>query len=180
MVRIKPGGVRAGLEARITDIFYPVTGQVATDGVVYSPVATVGTTALEVFTALIDPGVTIGLQQLGVGLTQTITGVSAANGGSINYYWRVRTEADILGTQNLLKKFTGAYVNITGTYLRPVGTLIAAEDTFSHNAVTIGSIPFAPIRISLMAQTDNLAALYTVKVKNSSFVQLKGIAIPGA
>lgn len=178
MVRVKPGGIRAGLETRITDIFKPVTGVTATDGVVYSSVATVGTTAVEVFTTLIDPGITLGIQELSAGFTQKFTGLNGSVAGSLAYYWRVRTEAKVLGSGGAFTNLTGAYVNVTGTQAKLVGTLVAYEDTFSHNALSLGSIPYAPVRISLMA-IGLAAANVKGEVKNSTYVGVKGLVIPG-
>lgn len=176
-MRIKPGGIRAGLDVRVSDVYHPVTGNVATDGVVYSSVATVGTTAVEVFTSLIDPGVTVGLQELTVGLTQKFTGLNGSVAGSLGYYWRVRTEANVLGSGGTYVPLTGAYVSAHATLSKLVGTLLSYEDTLS-GYIPLGSIPYAPVRISLMAG-GLAAANLKGEVKNSSFVAFKGIAIPG-
>lgn len=176
-MRIKPGGIRAGVEVRISDVYHPVTGNVATDGVVYSTVATIGTTAVEVFNALIDPGVTVGLSELEVGLTQRFAGLNGSVSGSLSYFWQVRSEADIIGSGPQLVKFTGAWVSVWPTLSKLIGTSVAYEDTLSGYAA-LASLPYAPVRISLNARSL-AAANAEGKVKNSLYIALKGIAIPG-
>lgn len=174
MAKFKPGGIRIGAEL-IQDINLPlVDGAVATDGVQYSSVATVGTTAVTVFNKLFDPGFTIGLQKLEVGLTQAFAGLNGSSVASANYYWTAASEyVNSQGTQ-----ITGAAVPITGTYARSAGTLLSSEDTFS-GYVSVASIPFAPVRLKLIAVDANKAADFTAKVKSSSFIRMVGHIIPG-
>lgn len=177
-MKLKPGGIRAGAEVRITDVYHPITGNVATDGVVYSAVATVGTAAVAVWNGLIfDPGFSIKLQEFEVGLTQKFTGLNGAVGGSIGYYWEVQTEADRIGSGGVPDRLNGAWVNVTGTYLKSIGTLIALEDSFAGR-VALGSLPYAPIRARLMAWASS-AANVEAKIKNSTYGIGKGLIIPG-
>ena len=171
MTQIKRGPVRRYAELSQTYLRHLVEGQVATDGVVYSSVATFGTTAVDVIDELIDPGMPLELQQIEVGLTQRFTELSNAV-GSIFYHWRAREEWDALGTKN-----TGAWVILRGTLSKGIGSLANSEDTLS-GYVGIGTLPRAPFRLRLTAQTLN-AAQFRGEVKNSSYVRLVGTVIPG-
>ncbi len=175
MPRTKYGAARLDIPANYEEYFYPVQGNVATDGVVYDAVATVSVTLKEVYNKLIDPSVSLRLQELDVSFTQRFTGLLAAYADTISYYWRIRSEAAIPfgGT---LSQFTGAYVAI-GSCSKVVGTLLSSEDTLSSR-LPLGSIPYAPVRISLMAIGDLLSCV-TAEVKSSSYVGIKGIVIPG-
>lgn len=174
MAEFKRGGIRIGAEL-IQDITrHIVDGLVPTDNVQYTAVATVGTTAVSVFNKLFDPGFTIGLQELEVGLTQKFTGLNGSFVGSLNYHWQARSEyVNSQGTQ-----ITGAYINITGTYVKAVGTLTTSEDTF-QGYVPVASLPFAPIRLLLTAIDKDRAANFTGKVKNDSYIRMVGHIIPG-
>ena len=176
-MKIKPGGIRAGLEVYKEYVDNSFVSGFATDGIVYSPVATFGTTAVEVFNKLIDPGVTMELKQFQAGLTQRFTGLNASISGSIGYYWRVRSEAVILGSAGPIR-VDGPYIGLTATYMKLMGTLIALEDTLSGNASLSGSLPYAPVRVSLMA-IGLAAANVKGEVKSSCWVKLVGNAIPG-
>lgn len=172
--------IARGLVQRKVDIFqsfhYPLgLGAIATDGVQYSVAGTVGTTAVTAFTELIDPGVDLSLNKLQVGLTFKSTFLGSA-AGSIMFYWQMRSEGyfDPVGTY----RNTG-YVTITGATLGgPLGS--AVTNTYEHTVsgyVPVGSVPKVPIRLNLIAQmTGNW---FTVQIKNSSFVKMVGIVIPG-
>ena len=151
---------------------HPVGGLVATDGVVYSAVATVGTTAVEVFATLVEPGLDVVLKELEVGLTQRFDNLNAAAVASLSYYWRVRQN-----NQATL----GAWLGIMATQSKGVPTSGVsgdpAEDTFS-GYVPVGSLPEAPFDISLMALAL-VASSFAASVKNSSYLKLVGITIPG-
>lgn len=175
MGRTKPGASRLGIDLLFDRTYHPLQG-VATDGVVYSPVATFGTTAVEIFNALIDPGVTVGLKELEVGLTQKFTGLNASVAGSLSYYWLIRSEADVPSGPGLFR-YMGSYRNVTGTFTKGVGTLIASEDTFAGR-VSLAGISFTPVRISLMAQCL-AAANMKGEVKSSTYVRPIGIVVPG-
>ena len=153
-------------------VIHPVGGLVATDGVVYSAVATVGTTAVEVFSSLIDPGVDMALREIEVGLTQRFNNLDAASVASLSYYWRVRQN-----NQATL----GAWLGIMATQSRGVPTSGVsgdpAEDTFS-GYIPVGSLPEAPFDISLMA-VALVASSFVVDAKNSSYIKLVGAVIPG-
>ena len=154
-----------------------VEGVVATDGVVYSPIATFGTTALEVFNKLMNPGFNLALQKIQVGLTQRFDNLIATSVGSLIYHWRAREEyIDAEGSVH-----TEPYVNLMATYSKGIPTSGVAgdpaEDTFSGYS-PVGTLRRAPVRISLMA-VGLVASSMTGEVKNSSFVELAGIVIPG-
>ncbi|KKK97537.1 hypothetical protein LCGC14_2651770 [marine sediment metagenome] len=144
-------------------------GQVATDGVQYSALATVGTTAVEILNEVIDSGINIGLKTLEFGLTQKFTNRVAAFAGSMSYYWEVMQEN--VGTANWLP--------LTGTIAKGIGSGVGSlsEDTFS-GFVTVGSLVSAPLRVRLTALGIR-DANFTGEVKNSSFVRLIGATIPG-
>ena len=154
-----------------------VEGQVASDGVVYAPVATFGTTALEVFAKLINPGFNLALSKLQVGLTQRFNNLLATSVGSLIYHWRAREEyIDSEGSVHI-----DAYVNLAPTYSKGIPTSGVsgdpAEDTVS-GYVPVGTLKHAPFRISLMAE-GLVANSMTGEVKNSSYVELAGVVIPG-
>jgi hypothetical protein len=172
----KFGASRIGVNDPLEYVGHPVTGQVATDGVVYSTVTTYGTTATEIFSALINPGYSMYLKEIEVGLTKRFTGLNGSFVGSTIYYWRMRPECNV-PSRGFPIAFTGNYVNLSGTYQAAVGTLTTHDDTFS-GFVDVGSVPYAPVRISLMA-VGIQAGIANGKVKNSSYVRLVGNPIPG-
>ena len=152
-------------------IFKLVDGLVATDGIQRSPVATIGTTGVEVLSKLLDPGLDFKLLMIEVGLTQRFDNLNAASVGTANYYWQMRQE-------NVAT--TRAWVNFTGTLAKGVPTSGVAgdpvEDTFS-GYVNVGSVPECPVRLRLMAVA--LAdAQFLADVKNSSYAKLAGLVIP--
>jgi len=170
---IKGGPIRPGVELLQVYTRYLGEGQIATDGLVYSSVATFGTTAVDVVNELIDPGFGLGLKHCELGLTQKFQGLNGSFVASMNYYWQARSEwDDPVGTTR-----TGAYVNLSGTYQKAVGTLTTSEDTLS-GYVPVASLPVAPFRLKLTA-IGIQAAVCTGKVKNSSYVRLVGTVIPG-
>ena len=166
------GTIERRTEVLQTFVLHPVGGLVATDGVVYSAVATVGTTAVEVFSQLIDPGMDVKLTELEVGLTQRFNNLIATSVGSIAYYWRARQN-----NQATL----GAWLGIMATQSKGVPTSGVsedpAEDTFS-GYIPVGSLPEAPFDISLMA-VALVASSFVVDAKNSSYIKLVGAVIPG-
>ncbi len=176
MPRTKFGGARLSISAIFEEYYRPVVANVATDGVSYDAVATFGTIAAEVYTKLIDPSVSVALQELNVSFTQKFTGLNGSIAGSLGYWWRIRSEAAI-PSGGALVPFTGAYVALSGTFAKLVGTLVTSEDTLSSR-VPLGSIPYAPVRISLMAGCDRAAGM-KAEIKNSTYVGIKGVVIPG-
>lgn len=173
--------IARGIVKRKVDIFQSFThplglGAIATDGVQYSVAGTVGTTAVTVFTELIDPGVDLSIKKLQVGLTFKTTHLGSA-AGSLMFYWQMRTEGwhDPVGTLR-----NSSYVTITGATLGgPVGS--AVNNTYEHTVsgyVPVGSVPATPIRLNLIAEMT--ANWFTVQMKNSSFVKMVGVVIPGA
>ena len=176
MPTLKPGNFRAGVDREYDKVFPLADGLVATDGVQYSGVATFGTVNTEIFSKTFNPGPTIKLDQIQVGLTQKFTGLNGSFVGSISYWWEMYPQYTI-PSSGFPVAVTGTTINITGTYQKGVGTLTTSEDTFSGN-VPIGSIPYAPITIALKA-TGVRAAVCTGKVKSSSYVRLIGTTLPG-
>jgi len=179
-MQVKPGGARISVD---TPFYYReplVDGAIATDGIQYSSIATVGTTAVEVFNKLIDPGVTVGLKNLYTSFTQKFTGLNGSFVGTVAYFWRAREEwfdseggrSSGVGTQR-----TGGWIPAIATIAKGVGTLTTSEDTIT-GYVPVASLPHAPLRVSLMA-VGLRAAVVTGKVKNSSVVDLMGVVIPG-
>ena len=172
--------IASGRVQRKVDIFQSYlehlgVGIVATDGVVYSAVATFGTTAAEILNQLIDPSVDMGLRELEVGLTQRFT-ERASLVGSLTYYWEAREEWYDRGGAVPTSR-TGSWINISGTYTKGMGTLVNVVDTLS-GYVPVASMPHAPVRLRLMAQ-GLVASSMTGEVKNASYVRLVGIVIPG-
>lgn len=179
-MKVKAGGVRGGIEYRQRFVWKPETiGLVATDGVQYTSVASFGTTAVEVFNRLIDPGFTMKLiRPTQIGLTQEFRGQNGSFVGSIFYYWQARSEYEdsAAGVPTIR---TGSWLNFTGTYTKGVGTLLTSEDTFS-GYIPVGSLSHAPARIQLSA-VGIISPSASGRVKNSSFVELEGnVLIPGA
>lgn len=180
-MKIKPGGVRAGIDIPQSFVWRPETlGAVTTDGVQYTSVASFGTTAVEVLNALIDPGYTMKLiRSTYVGLTQRFRSDNGSYVGSLAYYWQARPEY-LDSASGVATMKTGSWINFTGSYGKSMGTLVAAgvSDTFS-GFIPVGSLTHAPVRISLMA-----VGLQSISgkgdVKNSSVVELYGNVIPGA
>ena len=174
----RTAGVRLGVDLAKVYIKHLGAGLVATDGVVYGAAATFGTTSVKIVDELIDPGFSMRLQELEVGLTQEFSGNNGSLVGSIFYFWEARSEyVNPAGSGGRLDTTT-PLINITGTIQKGVGTLTTSEDTFS-GFVPVGSVTHAPVRVRLTATgIGNHAA--SGRVKNSSFVKLTGVVIPGA
>ena len=176
-MKIKPGGARIGLDALQEYTDYLVDGLVPTDGIQYSAVATFGTTAVEIFNKLIDPGFSMQLRNLYVGLTQKITNLKTNAQASPAYYWQAREEyVEPYGSLGKSYAITGGWVNITGTYAKGVGSLLSSEDTFG-GYIPVGSVPHAPVRLRLMA-AGLAAAEMTGVVRSNSLVQAIGLVMP--
>lgn len=166
-----------GIEALQDITFHPVSGVVGSNGIQYSSVASFGTTAVEVFNQLLDPGVSMGLRELEFGTVLRFIGQNGSLGGTLAMaYWEARSEA-VIPTGNSIGLLTGAWVNLTGTQTIPIGTLATVTATYA-GYVPIGSIPFAPVRIRLTAVGD-FAKCATAEVRNETYVTMKGIVIPG-
>ena len=151
-------------------------GMVATDGVVYSSVVTFGTADTEILNQLVDPGFGMNLDEVEVGLTQRFVELGLGT-GTISYYWQIRSEGQYLGTTGKGVATIMNYYNMTGTYVKGVASAAASEDTFA-GFLAIANVPRAPFRVLLTARA-NQNAVFTGRVKNSSFIQLSGIIIPG-
>ena len=169
--------VRPSIDLHQKHVIPVVEGLVATDGLVYSPVATFGTTPVDILDVLLDPGYSMALKKIQVGLTQSFDNLIASSVGSLIYYWRMRSE--YINPQGT--KVTGAYVNIMGTYAKGIPTSGVsgdpAEDTVS-GYVAVASLPGAPVRAVLTA-VGLVASSMAGKVKNSSYFEIEGIVIPG-
>jgi hypothetical protein len=147
-----------------------VSGLATSDGVQYSSVATVGTTAVEVFNRLIDAGVDMTLKELEVSLIPKFTELTGGTTtGSLFFYWRARQES-VATTRN--------YIALCATTGQGIGSGASLSPTLS-GYIPIDSIPQAPIRLSLTAQAL-YASAFEAKVTNNSYVRLVGIVIPGA
>ena len=178
-MRVEPGRIRAGLEIQRSYIEHLVSGAIPTDGVQYSSVATFGTTAVNVFSKLIDPGYTLGLSELEVGLEHRFTGLNGSYVGTLaGYYWQVQPIYTKMDGSGAPYEKTGTTINITGTYIGAVGTLTTMVGTFS-GYVPVGSVPYAPFQLTLVARGIQ-AAVCTGEIKNTSYVRLVGNIIPGA
>lgn len=172
MADIKRGPIRRYVGLNQSYLEHLVSGQVATDGVVYGAVVTVGTTAVEVFNRLVNPGFSLGNKGIQVGLTQRFTELTGSV-GSVYYQWDARSEfVNADGSINTL-----GYAQIGATYAKGVAASSTSEDTHSGYLNT-GSLPGSPIRFRLTAVATG-AARVTGQVKNSSFVEIDGIVIPG-
>lgn len=175
MTQVKKGAVRPSILDRVEFTFpFSGMGAVATDGVQYTTVATVGTTAVTLVDELLDPGHSASTLKVAVGLTQSFTGLNGSLVGSLAYYWRARSE--YVNTEGTL--ITGGWVAFTGTYVKQVGTLATTEDTFS-GLIDRASLPAFPARFQLIAVDKASAARETGKLKSSSFVRFEGLVIPG-
>lgn len=176
-MRFKAGDPRLGLNIAHRYVKNFGEGLIGTAGIVYGAVSTFGTTAVQVLDELVDPGFTMRLQRLNVGLTQEFRGQNGSFVGTIFYYWEARSEY-IDTPAGVPTQRTGAWINVSGTYTKGVGTLTTSEDTFS-GYVPVGSITHAPVRLRLTAVgVRDLAA--SGRIKNSSFVELVGLVIPGS
>ena len=143
------------------------TGSVATISAQYSPVATIGTTAVQVLLATIDPGVDLRLKETYMSLIQRFTEVNNTQ-GTVIYNWEARRNNQ--GTQ-------GAWIGISPTLSKGVGSLANSEDVLS-GYVPVGSLPDAPLDIRLMASCLK-ASQMVGEIKNASLAQLSGFIIPG-
>lgn len=160
-------------EREKTYIHHFGAGNVATDGVAYSPIATVGTTGIEVLNELIDSGYSMDLRTIEVGLTQSFTELLSAN-GSLRFQWKVREEW-YDSAQGSLR--TASYIGLHGTLEKSFTTGQTLEDTLS-NYLSVGSFLHAPLRFILTAACGSAIGI-SGKVKNSSYVKLVGTIIPG-
>ncbi len=151
-------------------------GQIATDGVVYSGVVTIGTGNTDILDILINPGMAMRLDSIQVGLTQAMAEITDAD-GSLTYFWQMRSEGALLGTGGPIATTMG-FANLSGNLEKGVASLSSNEDTLSGYIVT-GSVPRLPARLKLTASAALLDDQITGKVKNSSFVRFEGTVIPG-
>ena len=172
MVYIKDGPLRRSVDLQKEFIYHFGAGVVATDGVQYTTAATFGTAALEIVNQLIEPGYGMYLKEIQVGLTQKFTNLLNAV-GSLTYSWKARSEyTDPRGS-----KHVESYYALSATYGKGIGSLSNSEDTLS-GYLPPESVIAAPVRMVLTAQ-GLAASTMTGAVKNSSFVRLLGIVIPG-
>ncbi len=169
---IKRGPIRRYIGANQSYLEHLASGQVATDGVVYNTAVNIGTTAVEVFNKLIDPGFAMRPKEILVGLTAKFTELTGAV-GSVYYNWKARSEfVNAYGSINTLVK-----TPITATYAKGVAASSTSEDTFS-GYLNVASLPGVPIRLSLNAVSTG-AARVSAQIKNSSFVEISGLVLPG-
>jgi len=178
-MKIKPGGVRAGIDVPQSFTSHLGAGLIATNGVQYSAAVTFGTTQATIISELIDPGFTMQLSRpMEVGITQRFTEVDTDTAGSLIFAYDAREEYDdAVGTAGNPIKRTGSWVQLSATYAKATGSNTALSDTFS-GFVPLGSITRAPVRIRL--QAVGLQPTMKGEVKNSSYIRLHGNVIPGA
>ena len=174
---VKPG-IRPSVPVPVDITLHPWgAGLVPTDGVQYSDVATFGTVDAALANELISLPYSMDLMELEVGLTQRLTELTDAV-GSLNYWWQAREEyKDPVATLGRIGLVTGAWLPLTGTYSKGIGSLANSEDTFAGR-VSVASLPHAPFRIQLRA-AGLVASTMTGEVKSSSYVRLIGNVIPG-
>mgnify|MGYP001571141093 CR=1 FL=1 len=175
--------IKSGPVPRVAPLFYEYieylgAGLVATSGIQYSAVVTFGTVAAEILNQLIDPGVDLGLRQLEIGFTQRFTErVGGTTTGSLVYYWEGREEwferAGAVGTLR-----TGSWTALGATLAKGIASGANSEDSLA-GFVPVTSIPHASVRVRLMGQAL-WANAFTGEVKNSSYVRMVGLVIPGA
>ena len=175
-MKIKPGGIRQGLESQQYYIDYPVSGQVATDGIQYSAVVTVGTTSVEILNYLVDPGFQLDPKWIKFSASQRFTGLNGSMIGSCSYYWRTRTEwIDNKGA--IATSRVSSWATISALNTVQVGTLTTIDTTVTGYIQSLtNKVPF---RISLMAQDNARASAFTGKVSNYTVIELVGNIIPG-
>ena len=180
MTDIARGVVRRGIDVSQSYIKHFGEGAVATDGVQYSTAMTVATTGVAVFNELIDPGFQLKIQQVEVGLTFKTTHLGST-AGSLMFYWQAKSDYKGTGWFDPVGTLRScSYVMITnGTMGSSIGS--AVSNSYEHTLsgyLPVASLPAAPIRLRLIAQQT--ANFFTVKVKNSSYVKLVGVVIPGS
>ncbi len=173
-MEITSGRVKRKVEAFQTFILHPVTAQLGTSGIQYSPVITIGTTEVEVYNQLLKPDVQLALTELELGLTQRFTELTGGTtSGSLSYTWKARSEwDDPIGTLRVT-----SYCGLSPTMAKGVASKAASEDTFS-GYIAVGSIPNAPLRLVLTAKSL-YAAAYSGVITNESFVRMVGVVVPG-
>ena len=177
MTQIKEGPVPRYANLFQEYIEYLGAGLVATSGIQYSAAITFGTTPVEVLNQLVDPGVDLGLKQLEIGFTQRFTERSGGTtAGSLVYYWEGREEwFDRAGVGTLR---TGSWVGLSPTLSKGVASGANSEDSVS-GFVPVPSIGHASVRVRLTGQALHASA-FTGEVKNSSYVKLTGLVVPGS
>jgi len=174
MTQVKGGGIRRYIELGQVYTQYLGAGLIATSGVQYSAIATFGTTPVTILEELIDPGYNLKLNELKVSFVETFTNLKDTI-GSLTYYIQARSE--YVAPTPTMHTVTGAYVNISGSYTKGVGSLEDSEDTLG-GYVPVATLPYAPVRVKLVA-TGLIASSMYGKVKNTSYVKLTGTVIPG-
>lgn len=157
-----------------------VEGQVATDGVVYSAVATVGTTAIAVLNRTLDIGIDLEPLVLELSLTQRFDNLKADSVGTINYYWQARqtyiaTQAGWAPISPTISKgvptsgVSGDPSEDTLSGYYPVASLPKLAGEFQGRGLELRLMAFGLVPSGLVGQ-----------VKNSSEIRLVGAVIPGA
>lgn len=163
------------LSSLVDQTLYLVDGLVATDGVQYSATTACATgAAVEIFNKLVDLGQSIRPLRINVNLLEMFQGIDATKMGSLMYHWQARSEA-VVPSSTAVGLFTGNYCELTGTYVKGVGTTLTVGGTFNGD-VSVASLPFFPIRLRLLAQGAPSIMGY---IKNASYVRVVGNIIPG-
>lgn len=172
---IARGVVQRKVEAFQTFILHPITAQLGTSGIQYSPVVTISTTEVEVYNQLLKPDVQLALTELELGLTQRFIELTGGTtSGSLMYSWKARSEwDDPVGTLRIT-----SYCGLSPTLAKGVASKATSEDTVS-GYIAVGSIPNAPLRLVLTAKSL-YASAYSGEIKNDSYVRMVGVVVPGA
>ncbi len=173
----KRGKARLGLEIQKAFLEHLGAGLVATDGVQYSDVASFSATAVEILNEIINPGVSMQLEELEVSFVQRFVDVKGGTtNASMSYYWEAREEfSEGLGATATMR--TGDYIPLSATISKSIASAGIVEDTL-EGYVPVASLPNAPIRVRLTALTLAGGSM-TGEVKNESYVRLVGNIIPG-
>ncbi len=176
MANIKDGPIRrvVNLQQEYIQHLVAVGAVTATDGIQYTSAVTFGTGSTEILNQLIDPGYGMYLKEIQVGLTQKFINVKGAV-GSLVWSWQAYSEyTDPRGSKHIVGP-----ISVDPAPLRKgIGSLSNSEDTLS-GYMSPNDLPAAPVRLILNAY-GLVASSMTGAVKNSSFIKLIGIVIPGA
>ena len=167
--------VRPNVDWVYDRVFPLADGQVSTDGSQYSAVATITTSAVEILSILIDPGVTLELDKIQFGLTQKFYNFTSSN-GSLHFNWKARSEYRFDGASGPMAT-QSSYVAISPSYSTGV-TGSSTTEAVLGGYFPVGTLPKAPIRLvltGLCLAANGMGG----RVKNSSYVRLVGRVIPG-
>ncbi len=172
-VETQRGKPRIGVEIAKSFTLHPVDGQVSSGGVQFSSVATFGTTPVEIFNKVINPGYNQQLTELEANLEANFEGLNGSFVGSINYQWEMQ-EAFRTSEGTVL---TGTLISVSGTIEDAMGTLANITRSL-EGYIPIGSVPHSPVRL-ILTVAGLRASVGVAKVTNNSYVRLVGNILPG-